>query len=179
MKILEKIPVPTGFIVVVEGAKGMLEFLSIGDYGKPVNLNPDAPVPDNPPLLALTDKWVTTISTQYGCSMGCQFCDVPAVGKGTNATLNDLQQQILLSLKLFPEVAYSNRFNVHYARMGEPMISSRSGSGKKMPDTFQVARRRYERVGLLDVRVTEPNGFVQMCHFPVPEHRERFLKEAK
>ena len=64
MKILKKIPVPTGFIVVVEGAKGMLEFLSIGDYGKPVNLNPDAPVPDNPPLLALTDKWVTTISTQ-------------------------------------------------------------------------------------------------------------------
>lgn len=120
MKIVQQIPVPTGFIVVVEAAKGMLEFLSIGDYGKPVNLNPDAPVPDNPPLLPLSEKWVTTISTQYGCSMGCQFCDVPAVGKGINATLHDLQQQILMSLKLFPEVNFSNRFNVHYARMGEP-----------------------------------------------------------
>ncbi len=120
MKIVKTIPVPTGFIVVVEGDKGMLEFLSIGDYGKPVNLNPSEPVPDNPPLLPLTEKWVTTISTQYGCSMGCQFCDVPAVGKGVNATLHDMQQQILMSLKLFPEVVYSNRFNVHYARMGEP-----------------------------------------------------------
>jgi len=120
MKILQKIPVPTGYIVVVEGAKGFLEFLSIGDYGKPVNLNPTTPVPDNPPLMPLTDKWVTTISTQYGCSMGCQFCDVPAVGRGVNATLHDLQQQILISLKLFPEVTYSNRLNVHYARMGEP-----------------------------------------------------------
>ena len=52
--------------------------------------------------------------------MGCQFCDVPAVGKGVNATLHDMQQEILMSLKLFPNVSYSNRFNVHYARMGEP-----------------------------------------------------------
>ena len=120
MEIVNKIAVPTGFIVIVQGAKGLLEFLSIGDYGKPVNLNPVEAVPDNPPLMPLTDKWVTTISTQYGCSMGCQFCDVPAVGKGINATLHDLQQQVLLSLQLFPEVSYSNRFNVHYARMGEP-----------------------------------------------------------
>jgi 23S rRNA (adenine2503-C2)-methyltransferase len=120
MEILQKIPVPTGWIVVVEGEKGHLEFLSIGDYGKPVNLNPEAPVPDNPPLLPLTEKWVTTISTQYGCSMGCQFCDVPAVGKGVNATLHDMQQQILLSLQLFPDVKFSNRLNIHYARMGEP-----------------------------------------------------------
>ena len=120
MEILQKIPVPTGYIVLVEGSKGILEFLSIGDYGKLVNLNPLEPVLDNPPLLPLTEKWVTTISTQYGCSMGCQFCDVPAVGKGINATLHDMQQQILISLKLFPEVTYSNRLNVHYARMGEP-----------------------------------------------------------
>lgn len=120
MKVTKIIDVPTGNIVVAEGAKGPLEFLSIGDYGKDVNLNKPNRVADDLPLLPLSDKWVITISTQYGCSMGCQFCDVPKVGKGVNCTLNDLQQQVILGLKLHPEVTHSNRLNIHYARMGEP-----------------------------------------------------------
>lgn len=120
MQIDRKIAVPTGFICVAEGDRGKLEFLSIGDYGKEVNLNKDRAVGNGLPLLPLTEKWVITISTQYGCSMGCQFCDVPLVGKGVNATLNDLQQQVLHGLGCFPEVAWSNRLNIHYARMGEP-----------------------------------------------------------
>lgn len=123
MRILEKISVPTGYIVVAEGSKGKLEFLSIGDYGKHVNLNKDQIVADDTPLMPLTDKWVITISTQYGCDMACKFCDVPRVGKGTNCTMNDLQQQVLNGLKMFPEVKYSNRLNIHYARMGEPTFN--------------------------------------------------------
>lgn len=120
MNVTKRIAVPTGFICVAEGDKGALEFLSIGDYGKEVNLNKDGAVGDNLPLLPLSEKWVITISTQYGCSMGCQFCDVPLVGKGINATLNDLQQQVLHGLGCFPDVTWSNRLNIHYARMGEP-----------------------------------------------------------
>ena len=120
MKLISQYEVPTGHILVVQGNNGLLEFLSIGDYGKDVNLNKDIVVEDNIPLLPLTDKWVITISTQYGCSMGCKFCDVPKVGAGTNATLYDLQQQVLMALKTHPEVSYSNRLNIHYARMGEP-----------------------------------------------------------
>ena len=41
MKMLKKIKVPTGHICVVEGSRGKLEFLSIGDYGKDVNLKAD------------------------------------------------------------------------------------------------------------------------------------------
>lgn len=95
----------------------------MGDYGKDVNLNKDRPVSDGLPLMPLTDKWVVTISTQYGCSMGCQFCDVPRVGKGRNASLLDLQQQVIAALNLHPEVKYSNRLNIHYARMGEPSFN--------------------------------------------------------
>ena len=41
-------------------------------------------------LLPLTEKWrVVTISTQYGCSMGCKFCDVPKVGPGFNFYIRD------------------------------------------------------------------------------------------
>jgi len=120
MKIIDQIEVPTGHILILEGAKGNLETVVMGDYGKDVNLNEAGSVKDGTPLIPLTDKWVFSISTQYGCSMGCQFCDVPKVGPGINATLNDLRQQTLLGLKTHPEITYSNRLNIHYARMGEP-----------------------------------------------------------
>ena len=114
------VDVPTGHICVIKGEEGLLELVSLGDYGKEINLNQNKVVPDNLPLMPLTEKWVITISTQYGCSMGCQFCDVPKVGPGVNATLNDLKKELLLGLKTHPEITWSKRLNVHYARMGEP-----------------------------------------------------------
>lgn len=123
MPIIRRVAVPTGDIMVVQGDKGQLEFLSIGDYGKEVNVNQDHAVPDSLPLIPLERKWVLTISTQYGCSMGCTFCDVPKVGPGINATLSDLQKQVISGLQLHPEVEWSNRLNIHYARMGEPTFN--------------------------------------------------------
>lgn len=127
MKILERITVPTGDILIVEGRHGKLEMLSIGDYGKDVNLKADCLGLSRAPsqvrhtsMLPLTEKWVITISTQYGCSMGCTFCDVPKVGPGRNATETDLIQQVLTGMKLHPEVYYTKRLNIHFARMGEP-----------------------------------------------------------
>jgi 23S rRNA (adenine2503-C2)-methyltransferase len=127
MEIIERIGVPTGDILVVRGEHGPLEMLSIGDYGKDVNLKADflglnrAPEPvRHTKLLPLEEKWVITISTQYGCSMGCTFCDVPKVGAGKNATEGDLIRQVLAGIKLHPEVEWSKRLNIHFARMGEP-----------------------------------------------------------
>lgn len=120
MKVIRHLRVPTGDILVVEGARGRLEMLSLGDYGQEVNLNQHKPVPDGLPLLPLSEKWVLTVSTQYGCSMGCEFCDVPRVGSGRNATLSDLQGQLLTGVQLHSEVTSTKRLNVHFARMGEP-----------------------------------------------------------
>jgi 23S rRNA (adenine2503-C2)-methyltransferase len=127
MEIIERISVPTGDILIVKGQRGKLETLSIGDYGKDVNLKCDAlgltrePEPvKHTRLLPLEEKWVITISTQYGCSMGCRFCDVPRVGPGVNATENDLIEQVLTGIKIHPEVEWSKRLNIHFARMGEP-----------------------------------------------------------
>lgn len=128
MKIIKNIEVPTGNILIVNGEKGKpLELLSIGDYGKEKNLKADFMgltkeingVPHGK-LLSLEEKWVITISTQYGCSMNCNFCDVPNVGKGTNATFNDLIRQVLTGISLHPGVKFTKRLNIHYARMGEP-----------------------------------------------------------
>lgn len=127
MKINKLIEVPTGHIAIVEGECGKLECLSLGDYGKDVNIKCDALGLDRIPdkvrhtnLLPLTDKWVITISTQYGCSMGCNFCDVPKVEPGRNASEKDLIGQVLSMIKLHPEVQQSKRLNIHFARMGEP-----------------------------------------------------------
>ncbi len=120
MKIEKHLHVPTGDILVVQGENGNLEMLSLQDYGQSVNLNQNRPVPDGLPLLPLTEKWVVTISTQYGCSMRCKFCDVPKVGPGKNATFNDLTNQVSTALNLSSSPNYTKRLNVHFARMGEP-----------------------------------------------------------
>jgi 23S rRNA (adenine2503-C2)-methyltransferase len=74
-------------------------------------------------MLPLSEKWVITISTQYGCSIGCTFCDVPRVGSGVNATLIDMQQQVMMGIGLHPEVTSTQRLNIHFARMGEPTLN--------------------------------------------------------
>ena len=42
MKTLRNLIVPTGNIVIAQGEKGLLEFMSIGDYGQLHNLKCDA-----------------------------------------------------------------------------------------------------------------------------------------
>ena len=128
MNIKRNLSVPTGNILIAEGEKGRdLEFLSIGDYGKGHNvkasflgLNDEIAGVPNGTIMPLEEKWVITISTQYGCSMACKFCDVPKVGQGINVTFNDLSNQVIEALKLHTEVEATKRLNIHYARMGEP-----------------------------------------------------------
>ena len=131
MKIVRHLTVPTGDILVVEGQQGNLEMLSLGNYGKDVNLKCDAMGLSrdlgkirHTDMLPLEEKWVVTISTQYGCSMGCEFCDVPKVGIGINASVLDIVDQVLTGLGLHPEVTSTKRLNIHFARMGEPTFNS-------------------------------------------------------
>lgn len=128
MKIKQNIEVPTGNIIIAGGEKDKdLEFLSIGDYGKGKNvkasflgLDDEIKGVPNGDIMPLQEKWVVTISTQYGCSMNCKFCDVPKVGPGINVTFNDLSNQVTEALIIHPEVEATKRLNIHYARMGEP-----------------------------------------------------------
>lgn len=127
MKILENIEVPTGNILIVEGEFGKLECVSLGDYGKDQNIKADflglyreIKKIEHTQLMPLSEKWVCTISSQYGCNMNCMFCDVPKVGKGINCSVNDLVDQVSMCVGLHPEVSNSKRLNIHYARMGEP-----------------------------------------------------------
>ena len=105
-----------------------LEFLTVGDYGKENNIKAD--------FLGLTKeingvantaidlrkKWVATISTQHGCPMKCRFCDCPKFGYYGNVTQDLLKYQIETILQS-ETLDTTDRFNVHYARMGEPTFN--------------------------------------------------------
>ena len=124
-----KYPIPTGYLFVDDYSKGKLETLSIGDYGKEYNVKADflgykkdvMGVP-NVECMPLSEKWVVTLSTQYGCVMKCKFCDVPNVKMRGNASFNDLGRQLDSALGLF-DVSYTERLNIHFARMGEPIFN--------------------------------------------------------
>lgn len=102
-----------------------LEFLTVGDYGKENNIKAN--------FLGLTKeingvantevdlskKWVATISTQKGCPMKCKFCDVPKFGFYGNVSIEEMEWQIRNIIKN-ETVRNTDRFNVHFARMGEP-----------------------------------------------------------
>ncbi len=51
-------------------------------------------------------------------------CDVPNVKFKGNATYEDLMKQLYNALRMFPNVNYTDRLNIHYARMGEPMMNT-------------------------------------------------------
>lgn len=122
--------IPTGYLFTDRYTKGQLETLSIGDYGKRHNVKADFlgfhneihGVP-NVDCMPLSEKWVITLSTQYGCAMNCTFCDVPNIKFKGNATLADLWGQLENARSLFPDVGYVERLNIHFARMGEPILN--------------------------------------------------------
>lgn len=120
-----------------------IEFLSVGDYGKENNIKADFlglhreinGVVHH--CVDLRDKWVATVSTQRGCPCRCRFCDVPKYGFHGNVSAVGLEYQVATIIGGQPEVRSTNRFNVHFARMGEP--------------TFNPAVIRFSSLRLKDV----------------------------
>lgn len=116
----------TGKIYVDKDKK--LEFLTVGDYGKENNIKASF-LGLNKEIngvrhhaVDLADKWVATISTQKGCPMNCQFCDCPKYGFHGNVSREELVYEIETILAN-ERVTHTNRFNVHFARMGEPTFN--------------------------------------------------------
>ncbi len=143
--IAQRIPIPTGYLFVGDYSKGQLETLSIRDYGKSRNVkadflgyNKEVEGVENGYCMPLTEKWVVTVSTQYGCPMKCTFCDVPNIDFKGNASFEDLRGQFNNALSLFPEVGYTERLNLHFARMGEPIFNE---------NVFEFAKWLYQSKG--------------------------------
>lgn len=123
---IEIVKTHTGKIYVDQEHK--LEFLTVGDYGKENNIKANFlgltkeinGVANT--AVDLTKKWVATISTQHGCPMRCRFCDCPKYGFHGNVSADDMRYQIETIIKN-ESVDHTDRFNVHFARMGEPTFN--------------------------------------------------------
>lgn len=127
---MKKYALPTGVLFNNDYSRGKLETLSIGDYGKAHNIKADflgysreLNGVENTHCMPLQEKWVITVSTQYGCAMKCNFCDVPNIKFAGNASFDDLKAQLYSAITCFPEVKYTDRLNLHYARMGDPIFN--------------------------------------------------------
>ena len=128
---MDKHILPTGYLLVDDYEKGKLETLSIGDYGKSKNIKADflgftrdLNGVENGDCMPLSEKWVITVSTQYGCAMKCTFCDVPNIKFAGNVSFADLKKQFYTALAAFPTAKYTDRLNLHFARMGDPIFNT-------------------------------------------------------
>lgn len=156
-----KYTLPTGYLIVDEYSKGSLETLSIGDYGKHHNVKADflgytneINGVDNAYCMPLSEKWVVTLSTQHGCCMKCNFCDCPTIDFKGNVTLADLEKQLLTALQCFPNVKYTERLNIHFARMGEPIFNY---------NVFDFAKSLYKEKRFLPLRVETLHPVLTTC----------------
>lgn len=75
------------------------------------------------PPLSREEKWIINLSTQFGCPVGCPYCDAGLAFVG-NLTATELLAQVRWSLDRHPETAdRCRKLKVHFARMGEPALN--------------------------------------------------------
>ena len=106
-----------------------MEYLYVGDYGQENNIKADF-LGFKKEINSVThhdvdlkDKMVVTISTQKGCPMNCMFCDCPKVKFGGNISREELAEEVVNAIK-FGGCKYTERFNLHLVRMGEPAFNA-------------------------------------------------------
>ena len=124
---IRKIKTRTGAILC--DLEKRMEYLYVGDYGKKNNIKADFlgftkeinSVPHH--NVDLSEKMVVTISTQKGCPMNCMFCDCPKVKFGGNISREELKEEVVNAIR-FSGCKYTERFNLHLARMGEPSLNA-------------------------------------------------------
>jgi len=69
------------------------------------------------------EKWIINISTQFGCPVGCVFCDAGGEFLG-NLTIEEMLAQVEFIMARHPElVSTCSKLKVHFARMGEPALN--------------------------------------------------------
>ena len=70
------------------------------------------------------EKWVITVSTQFGCPVKCLMCDAGGFYRG-NLTADEILSEIdAIVRKRAPSgVIGSGKFKIHFARMGEPALN--------------------------------------------------------
>jgi len=90
------------------------------------------------------EKWVAILSSQYGCPVGCPFCDAGDHFHG-NLTKDELLAQLdhLVDARYPGRRVPTRKFKVQFARMGEPAFNP------AVVDAIREMRTRYDAPGLM------------------------------
>ncbi len=92
------------------------------------------------PPLTRQQKWIINISTQFGCPVGCPFCDAAFSYHG-NPTAEELLTQVKWSLDRHPVELRNTceKLKVHFARMGEPSLNQAClEAAEQLPDIIST-----------------------------------------
>ncbi len=126
------------------------------------------------PPISRKKKWVLTLSTLYGCPVGCRFCDAGTHYQG-KLTKNDIISQIDYLIKShFPDKKVPvQKFKIQFARMGEPAFN------KNVLDVLQELPGVYDAPGLLpSLSTIAPEGtdefFGRLLEIKKRIYQERF-----
>jgi len=75
------------------------------------------------PPLPREQKWILNVSTQFGCPVGCPFCDAGWSFHG-NLQAEEILDQVRFGVSRRPGLAaICRKLKVHFARMGEPALN--------------------------------------------------------
>ena len=75
------------------------------------------------PPLSREEKWIINVSSQFGCPVGCPFCDA-AFSYAGNPSADELLSQVRWALDRHPGASgRCQKLKVHFARMGEPSLN--------------------------------------------------------
>ncbi len=96
------------------------------------------------PRYPVDEKWVTILSTQFGCPVGCLFCDAGGMFQGNLMTGEMLALLDYLVERRFPDRRVPvPKWKLHFARMGEPALNP------SVLEVLEMLPERFDAPGLI------------------------------
>ena len=97
------------------------------------------------PAVPKDKKWVMMISTQFGCPIGCAFCDAGALEYKGNLSAEEMLAQIdhIVARERTMNVKTHPKLKIHFARMGEPTLNPAA------LDALRLLGQRYPHPGIM------------------------------
>jgi len=87
------------------------------------------------PPLPRTSKWIVNVSTQFGCPVGCPYCDAGGSFAG-NLEADEILAQVRYVVSRHPATVSScSKLKVHFSRMGDPALNDATlGALRRLPE---------------------------------------------
>jgi len=100
------------------------------------------------------EKWVAILSSQFGCPVGCRFCDAGDHFNGNMSSGEMLAQLDYMVRRHHPDGRIPTRkFKVQFARMGEPALNP------AVLEVLETMHDRYDAPGMMPcISTVAPSG---------------------